>query len=650
MDFQLGQYYARSLTPWAEWNETDDYITNIVAYDPNKQIEQQHDMPRFGRTNDIASLYEEGNKDKQREYIAGIAIGAVFILVVSIVWFIVILILNCLGEKRVGFFAGHFTHPSATNEAPEEGGSTAVKEKEQQHDTDNPSGDPVAEEKFKRRVMTVRVMFVCCGIAVIVSGLIFYLKGIAMFKGSLRDVHTGIDQIQDVVTNAINFTDTIFDVQTKLDMGVRLPGDENEEICNLNEQICALRPQICAKNEEISGKVRDTIIEVMGQIKELRGQLDSTLGGASADLQKVLDMSEDIETYLKWSNIFFIVLITITVVLSALIIAMIAGVFFAWKGIQNGFTKCIQYAIIWPIFVLILVLSWVFAMLFLVTSIAGSDFCMDPDAHVQAILERVIYGSDGSSMVESIMVDLVMFYIAGCVEQNPARDMFLKIEGLLGNARTSTHQLLTLMEDLPVETLVQVCRMSDADATALRSLADLADKSTHLLQRVFVGLMDVLRCKTFHSIYSIFVHSAFCLDGVSGMAYIFEASIVVAVFSMLMIMLRAAMYPVKEPAASSSGDLEIVEAVKYQSSGNELDTAKVSQEKTALEESMLDIQPTEAAVVESTSSSGVAAPATNVNGDAETGSSEMQKAAIDVGHEADPEPVTASAPTDSIAK
>lgn len=94
---------------------------------------------------------------------------------------------------------------------------------------------------------------------------------------------------------------------------------------------------------------------------------------------------------------------------------------------------------------------------------------------------------------------------------------------------------------------------------------EFANRSTHTLQQIFVALMDVLRCKTFHSIYSIFVHSAFCTDGISGLAYIFKASIVCAVFSMMMIVLRAAMYPVKEPtAAPSSEDLDIVEAVKFE--------------------------------------------------------------------------------------
>jgi hypothetical protein len=155
--------------------------------------------------------------------------------------------------------------------------------------------------------------------------------------------------------------------------------------------------------------------------------------------------------------------------------------------------------------------------------------------------------------------------LQGCIEENPITDIATKVEATLGQALTSTHQLITYMNDLPVDTLVQVCGMSTADANALSNMVEFADRSTHTLQRIFVALMDVLRCKTFHSIYSIFVHSAFCSDGISGMAYIFEASIVCAVFCMMMIVLRAAMYPVKEPtAAPRSGDLDIVEAVKFQ--------------------------------------------------------------------------------------
>jgi hypothetical protein len=50
------------------------------------------------------------------------------------------------------------------------------------------------------------------------------------------------------------------------------------------------------------------------------------------------------------------------------------------------------------------------------------------------------------------------------------------------------------------------------------------------------------------------VHQAFCVQGVSGLTYIFSTTMVIAIFSMVMIMFRAAMYPIKEP---SDDDLKL---------------------------------------------------------------------------------------------
>ena len=160
---------TRSLTPWTNYNASDDYIDTIQDYEPNNQIETQHDLSRFGRTNDIAALYNEENKAMQREYIEGIVIGALLVLAVAIVWFIIILILNCLGEKRVGFFAGSFTHPSVVKRHEDGQGVEVVTNKAKVQDT-TPVVDPVIVTRFNRRVGIVRVLFVCCGLAVIVSG------------------------------------------------------------------------------------------------------------------------------------------------------------------------------------------------------------------------------------------------------------------------------------------------------------------------------------------------------------------------------------------------------------------------------------------------------------------------------------------------
>ncbi len=157
----------------------------------------------------------------------------------------------------------------------------------------------------------------------------------------------------------------------------------------------------------------------------------------------------------------------------------------------------------------------------------------------------------------------------GCTVIPPGQDDFKQMAILLNNVLTYSHELFTLLADLSVDTIAQVCGLSTEDATTLKALAEFIHKTTHMLNRVFVGLRDLLRCENFNSIYTTFVHQAFCVEGVSGLAYIFIASLVVAIFSMVMIMLRAALYPIKEATASDSRGGEIIEVIKEKEQQNQ---------------------------------------------------------------------------------
>ena len=164
--------------------------------------------------------------------------------------------------------------------------------------------------------------------------------------------------------------------------------------------------QICALDEELSAQIREVYKEVSDSVKELRTMLEGSLEDFASDLNQLLVLTEDIDNSVESAYIFFAILIAISAVFLALVIAMIVGVFFAWKGLSNCFTKCIQYALIWPLFVLMLILSWVFAMLFLSASLAGADFCIDPDAYVQTFL------NNNSEEFDSIMFGFIMYYVS----------------------------------------------------------------------------------------------------------------------------------------------------------------------------------------------------------------------------------------------
>lgn len=69
----------------------------------------------------------------------------------------------------------------------------------------------------------------------------------------------------------------------------------------------------------------------------------------------------------------------IFILLNALrIISVLAVTVLSMKGVSNRYTKCATHGIIWPVFIFLLVLAWILGTLFLVTSLTGSDFCVQP--------------------------------------------------------------------------------------------------------------------------------------------------------------------------------------------------------------------------------------------------------------------------------
>ena len=134
------------------------------------------------------------------------------------------------------------------------------------------------------------------------------------------------------------------------------------------------------------------------------------------------------------------------------------------------------------------------------------------------------------------------------------------------------HQMTDALGQTSVESLTVLCGLTVEQATALKDLVNVAHEATHVLNRGAIGLRDLLACDTFNPIYNTFVHEAFCVQGVSGLTYIFSTTLIISIFSMIMIMFRAALYPVKEPpAASKSKSEDVIEAVQFNDNENEND-------------------------------------------------------------------------------
>lgn len=550
MDYIIDQSAnARELGPLLNYTISDYAPEPYIVPDA---ISNTHNQPRFGYTNNFDALIG-GNSDETKDYVLGVIIGAMIILIVAMLWFFAIVCLKISGQERVGFLAGRLVRPyvSTDDKEEKEGVEIVMDEVDEAIPVNsvenNATDDDHAAKMFKRRVWAVRGMFVLCGILVIVAGGLFYGKGVVSFRNSIDDVRKGIDLVQVAAVKGIELTENV----------LQAGGDVEEEF-KTSQNATDPSESICGLDSELSAQIRNLYGELSSNVDQLKIMLNGSLKSFGHDLQSLVTLTEEISSQLDKADIFLYILLAISIIIIVLIVAMLVGVFFACKGVSNCVTKCMQYAILWPLFVFFLVLSWIFATLFLVFSLAGSDFCVSPDQNVQTFLDS------NEDMFDGIIFGFIVYYVSGCTIEPAGAEDIVAIASQAQLAVGHAHSLFELLGNLTVESVQEICGLSTQEATAVQNLVIFAHDSTHVLNRAVVGLRDVLSCATFNPIYTTFVHEALCKQGVSGLTYIFSTTLVISIFSMVMIMFRAAIYPIKEPDAQPvSKSEDAVEVLKY---------------------------------------------------------------------------------------
>lgn len=199
---------------------------------PSNDIQNLHSINRFGHTNNIEILIKgisDSNMSSQAEsYIVGVCSAAILIFCIALVWFITIVVLKYCGQKKVGFLAGRLVHPNYDEdvEAEEQTRLSTIQEEptvdgleyeDSVHSSSSDNGSSLVnpltnplipddelvkaatkDNQFKRIVFAVRAVFVLSGIFVIISGGLFFGKGVTGFKRSLDSTSHGL-----MVSNSI---------------------------------------------------------------------------------------------------------------------------------------------------------------------------------------------------------------------------------------------------------------------------------------------------------------------------------------------------------------------------------------------------------------------------------------------------------------
>ena len=166
----------------------------------------------------------------------------------------------------------------------------------------------------------------------------------------------------------------------------------------------------------------------------------------------------------------------------------------------------------------------------------------------------------------------------GCSVHPKAESNVYDISGEIRDVIVTVHSLSESLMGASLPELEKQCGLDMAAASALQGGAELLHEVAHGVNKDFIQIRHILECKSFNPIYTTFVHdgepsatflffycfifihllwllacififnllgAAVCVEAVGGLTWLYTTSFSLAMFSMMMITFRAALYPVK---------------------------------------------------------------------------------------------------------
>lgn len=233
---------------------------------------------------------------------------------------------------------------------------------------------------------------------------------------------------------------------------------------------------------------------------------------------------------------------TFAMLLLVLCLIISYGVIEAWCGFSKK-QKCLKlfamlrHWLLLPIFVILVILTWIFSTLFIVGSTVASDMCIDsPNQRVEAVL--IEYGdfTPGQQDARSIILSFLLYYVQGCPADSVPEDFLNQITDVLEVLQTE----ISFVEDSLADAgFFGVCGVDPASVLT-DSVIDPVQDTVCQLAEALASVQDYFSCDNWRPLYTKVMYDAVCYDGNEGFYYIAVTQFCIVIFAMIMLTLRVA--------------------------------------------------------------------------------------------------------------
>eukprot|EP00804_Cyclotella_cryptica_P005769 CCRYP_000093-RB/>CCRYP_000093-RB protein AED:0.06 eAED:0.06 QI:617/1/1/1/1/0.85/7/102/667 len=417
-------------------------------------------------------------------------------------WASVILTLGCMGKQRVGFLAGRVRVTS----------------------------DEKGDFYTPRHLSKLRCFFILLGCGIILCNVAIIGPGLNSMQDATLSTRKLTRDVDDLATQGLLIMDGVSNAErniNKLDM---------ESLLRVEEACPNLAGNVFLNDK----KLKSSIATLESAFNNLQSYVD---GSDFEDIRQSIDMimegTSNVDALVTEVEMNDWIVKMFVLFLNALVCFMIVTTLVSLSGRYLEPLKFITMMLVFPAFVILISSSWIAAAFISFLGISNADFCngpeeSGPDGTVNNILKVFVSN-------ESIIFKAFTYFQSGCATEDPIKD-FYKYEDFIQTGISSAQTFLSHVDEVGIDKISSQC---GASVSPIIEGIGLVKDNLGILLSALRSTFDLASCSKMTPIYKHAFEGTACTDSAGSLIMMFSLMLGVGVIGMLMIMLRAAMYPCK---------------------------------------------------------------------------------------------------------
>jgi len=489
-------------------------------FNPSSNIINFANVPRFGHSSNPLAIFlfdeisDDGSIESPRDYALGLLFLPIMLTAIPFLWLIILLILKCLGGRRVGFLSGvRFVEESN-----------------------------IFDSRRRCRPSVIALFMVALGAAgMLASYLSFATLATDEYLGAVDTIRGGWNDLIALGDDAASLSDQLSDVVSQ----AQTSRDNIQTILD-NGGICSSTGQLVVFPTDYD----DELSTVITLLDEVVNEFDIvSIPSLAIDSEKNQEWEVDntfdrMEFFMSYSR-FFLIPVGLVGVLMGIGVLMTA--LFSEKFYLKAL-YCSQTWFTLPLVGLLAIIMGIFAGGLGVIAVINADFCSPtPEDVVTDIGNQVFDSISDFDFLNYYIIDGCQGELAAITEIEEAINEFRNVKDDADDVKS-----LFTNQQVELEKACFGCLPGDACPGAAGSLdsfgreLDLLIALSDQIDVTADAALDLTNCQRVNSIYIDMVHEGICQDTMSASTWAFSTFVAASFCGLFIMTFRAGAYPVED--------------------------------------------------------------------------------------------------------